>query len=287
MARQNALSIKLANGTDAAQLQEIYGSVIENVNSQAVSIALKNKNLSGNPAAGSVEVKRMSNAVSVAYGTARTAGKGTAVKSAPVVINLDIDREIVEEIQAKDVAAFGVPSMLLRRAGNHIISMARELDTAFFKAAYAADGKVTTSATKVAEQAEAVILAIETTANDYVDGVTRDDIALIMTPAKASALRLEIDALPTTDNALSNGIVGRFHGVDVYVSNHLPKASTQVVDIMGMVYGSVAEPVLVTQQYTDEKIPLTNAHAIELFFNYGVKAVTPELIKYVGDLFVA
>ena len=70
-------AISLLTGENApASLAELYGLVIENVRKKALSQSLKNKNYSGDPAAGSVEHKRFANAEPKAYGTARAASKG-------------------------------------------------------------------------------------------------------------------------------------------------------------------------------------------------------------------
>lgn len=74
MARTKALSLLQAASTKA-DLKEIYGIVIENIQRDTLSNALKSQNYSGSPAAGSVEYKRFANSQSKAYGTARTAGK--------------------------------------------------------------------------------------------------------------------------------------------------------------------------------------------------------------------
>ena len=44
-----------------------------------------------------------------------------------------------------------------------------------------------------------------------------------------------------------------------------------------MVDGSVAQPVM-ANPYTAEKIPLSEATAVSLFYHYGTKVVTPVLI---------
>ena len=287
MARQDALSIKLQDGVTAASLAEEYGKVIENVTARAVSVALKNYNLSGDPAAGSVEAKRLENTSVVAYGTARAAGAGTKPQIKPVVINLDQDIEIVTEIEAKDVKMFGLPNIMQRYSVNHSSAMIRKLDTDFFAEAYAAGTAVTTAATTEAGKIEDLILKLETVSNEFVDGVTRDMMGLVLTPTKHSALRLEIDELPAQDNFYAKGAIGMFHGVPVFVSNHLPKGALQVVDAMVMAFGSVAQPVSISKAYEDEKIPLSNAHAVELFGSYGTKAVTEDLIFYLGDTYVA
>jgi len=287
MARQDALSIKLTDGTTPADLMEQYAGLIENIEATAVSIQLKNYNLSGDPMGGSVEAKRFENSVSVAYGTARTAGAGVDVQTEPVVINLNVDREIVEEIEAKDIKLYGIPAMLQRRAQNHKSAMKRELDTAFFTEAYVTGTATTCAGATWDIKLEELAVALETTSNTYVDGVDRSMMAFVVTPSVHSLLRLQIDAMPATDNAYAKGAVGLYHGVPIWVSNHLPKGVGQVVNAFVMAFGSVAQPVAISQPYTDERIPLSNSHAVELFYNYGTKAVTPDLIRYVGDTYSA
>jgi len=48
--RQDALSIKQINGTAAADLAIVQNQIIENIERSAISVMLKNQNLSGNPA---------------------------------------------------------------------------------------------------------------------------------------------------------------------------------------------------------------------------------------------
>ena len=79
-------------------LKEAYDGVIENVQKATVSSKIKNTDLSGDPEAGTVEAKRFANASSQAYGTARTAGKGNAVKGKPVTISIDKDREFIKDL---------------------------------------------------------------------------------------------------------------------------------------------------------------------------------------------
>ena len=131
MARINSLSILLStSGKD--QLAEKYGPVIENLQKATISGALKNTELSGDPTTGTVEAKRFVNAASAAYGTARAAQKGTGVKASPVTVALNVDKEIIEEIEEKDVRLYGVDNVINRRVSNHGKSMERELERAFF-----------------------------------------------------------------------------------------------------------------------------------------------------------
>ena len=283
MARIDALSLLQENGIDEALLAEAYGAVIEGFEARAVSVALKNQNLSGDPSSGTVEAKRFVNSASQAYGTARTAGAGDAILSEAVVIALDQHREIIEEVEAFDLKTFGVDGILARRRPNHIASMVREMDTAFFAEAYATGTKVTHTATAWDGKLEEMAVKLETVSNDYVDGVDRDMMAFVVTPTVHSALRLLIDEMPAQDNFYAKGAVGVYHGVPVFVSNHLPKAVGQVVDAFVMAFGSVAQPAS-ADQFTPERIPLSKAIALELFYDYGTKAVMPDLIFYSGDL---
>lgn len=61
MARQDALSIYI-NATTKDKLVEVYGEVLEAVQLGAVSEQIKNKNYSGDPESGSVEIDRFKNA---------------------------------------------------------------------------------------------------------------------------------------------------------------------------------------------------------------------------------
>ena len=286
MARQKAQKIFLENGTDEALLAEIYGGVIENFELSAVSLAIKAQNAE-NVSAGSAEFKRFENSASAAYGTARAAGAGVALQTKPITVPIDTHREIVEEFRKADVAAYGVPSLLERRANNHSRSMVRELDTAFFAKAYAEGAKFTPTATAIDEIVEELIVKVESISNAFIDGVDRDDIAVVLSPEKASLLRTKIDNLLIEGNRIENGLLGKFHGVDVYTSNRLPKGTLQVVDMMAMVKGAVAQPVLLADQYQAEKIPLSNDWAVELFYDYGTKALMEDTIFYVGDKYVA
>ena len=283
MARTEAKKIFLENGVDEAELQEIYGGVIENFEKGAVSLLIKAQNAE-NVSAGSAEFKRFENAVSQAYGTARTASAGKFLETKPITVPIDTHKEIVEEFRKADVVAYGVPSLLERRANNHFRSMVRELDTAFFAKAYSTGVQFVPVGATVDLKVEELIVKIETISNSFIDGVDRDDIAIVLSPAQASLLRNKIDTLLIEGNRIENGLLGKFHGVDIYTSNRLPKGVGQVVDMVGMVKGAIAQPVLLADNYQAEKIPLSNDWAVELFYDYGTTTLLPDALFYVGDL---
>ena len=164
----------LLDPTGKMFLAEEYGKVIENVQKLTISGAMKNTELSGDPHAGTVEAKRFANATPKNYGTARTAAKGDGVKGKPVTIPIDQDREIVEEVEQKDVSLLGVEGLIAKRTANHALRMAAELDTKFFEVAGTDATEVDlTGITAIEEIAEKMIQQCETTKNEYVDGVPR------------------------------------------------------------------------------------------------------------------
>lgn len=277
MARIESLNMLLESaGKDF--LAEEYGKVIENISKGTISGALKNTDLSGTPTAGTVEAKRFVNASSKDYGTARSANKGDGVKAKPVVIAINVDKEIIEEIEEKDVSLYGVDSVVSRRTANHGKSMTRELERAFFAEAAAAGTKLTTDKTAINEKVEALIQQIENTKNDFVDGVDRDMIAVVCDTATYGELRNFLDKEANNANVDTGAAeFSRFHGVRVYSSVYLPSG----VEAVGMVDGAIAQPVLPTVS-NPQKIQLSNAIGFGIFYSYGTKAVMPDLIVKVG-----
>lgn len=273
MPRTKAISMT-TDGSSPADLAELYGMVIENVQKLTLSTALKSQQYTGNPAAGSVEFKRFANSESKAYGTARAAGKGDKVKAPPTPVNLDQHKEIVEEIAKFDLETFGVTNIMKRRADNHALSMAATLDRAFFTQAAADATKLEPTGTAIQEIVEEMIQSVETVKNDYVDGVEREQIAVVLSPAKYGALRTFLDTQPNANVDTAGEEFGMYHGAKVYSSTRLPSTTNGI----SMVFGAVAQPV-VTDQYTEpEKIPLSNDFDVSLFYDYGTKSLTPDLM---------
>ena len=272
MARITSLNMLLdPSGKDF--LAELYGKVIDNIQKTTLSSVLKNTDLSGTPTSGTVEARRFANAVSKDYGTARAAAKGDAVKAKPVTVAIDKDKEIVEELEEKDISLYGVDGVLTRRSQNHVSVMTRELERAFFTEAVAAGTAFTTAETGVEKILEAAIQQVETTQNDYIDGVPRDMIRIITTPKFYGEVRDYLDKVSNANVDTAAESFTSFHGVRVDSSVYLPTGT----DFIVMVTGSIAQPVL-PKPYSAEKIPLSSAYAVELFFYYGTKAIMPDLI---------
>ena len=273
MSRIESLSMLLET-TGRDFLAEEYGKVIENIQKMTIAGALKNTDLSGTPTAGTVEAKRFVNSQSQAYGTARAAGAANNVRVRPVTIPIDQDREIIEEIENKDVALYGVEGTIQRRIANHQRSLMREIERSFFTEANTAGTAITATSTAINVITEQVIQQIESTQNDFVDGVDRDMISLVMDTFHYGLLRDDLDR--ETNNANVNTAVAEFriyHGVRVFPSVYLPAGT----GIVGMAQGSVAQPIMPVLS-DPVKIQLSDAYAFGIFFYYGVKSVMPDLI---------
>ncbi len=272
MPRIESLNI-LTTDDGKAYLAELYGKVIENVNKELISARFKNTDLSGDPTAGSVEAKRFANAKSKAYGTARAEGKGDAVKAEAVTVPINQDKEIIEELEQKDVSLFGVDGVMDKRAVNHVQRMASELDSDFFLEGKNSGTKITPAATAIEDELEEAIQVCENTKNDFVDGVPRSMINLVCSTAYYGKIRTFLDKVsrPNIDSTAEEFMA--YHGVKTFSSVHLPEG----VEYEIMADGAIAQPVM-SKEYKSEKVPLSDAYAVELFYSYGTKAVMPDLI---------
>lgn len=278
MARIDALSIELLSG-GKDKLAEEYGKVIENIQARTLSARLKNTDLSGDPTSGTVEAKRFVNVVGQAYGTARGAGKGNAVKAKPVIVAINDNTEYLEEVEEKDLRTYGVNGLIERRTRNHENQLAVELDTKFFAEAVNAGSEFTPTKTDVAEEVEEAIQKVETTKNEFVQGVPRNMIEVVMSPAYYGSLRTKINASGNSLKlvGMANYEEGTFNNTKVYSSAFLPAGTDYIV----MVNGAVAQPVH-TSIYNPKKVDLSDATAFGLFAYKGTKAVMEDLIIYKG-----
>lgn len=275
MARTNAISL-LSGVSTPATLAEIYGLVIENVQKSTLSTALKSQQYTGNPAAGSVEFKRFANSEAKTYGTARTAAKGDKITVPPTTVNLSTHKEIVEEVAKFDIDTFGVAGIMQRRADNHVLTMAADLDRAFFTEANTSGTAFTpgSGVTEIQDIVESMIQTLEVVKNDYTDGVDRGMMDLVLSPAQYGKLRTFLDTQSNPNVDTAGEEFGMYHGVRVYSCTRLAEKCNGLL----MIRGAVAQPDVVDQYSNPEKIPLSNDFAVSLFYDYGTKALTPDLI---------
>lgn len=183
----------------------------------------------------------------------------------------------MEEVEEKDLRTYGVNGLIERRTKNHQDSLAVELDTKFFAEAKNAGTALEITATDIADEMEEAIQKVETVKNDYVNGVPRNMIAVVMTPAYYGKLRNKINAIPNSNNlgVVPNYEGGIFNNCNVYSNVFLPEG----VDYVVMLKGAIAQPVM-TSISAPEKIQMSDATAFGLFAYKGTKAVTEDLIFY-------
>ena len=252
-------------------LAEKYAGVITNVQKMTTSGRIKNTDLSGDPESGTLTAKRFVNATSQDYGTARAAGAGNKVKDKEVSIPIDQDKEFVEEIEEKDIKLLGVDGLIK----NHAMRMAAELDEKFYLQAQT-EGTAFTPAegvTELKDIVESAIVTLETLKNNYIDGLDRSMLTVVMSAETYSAMRMYLDTVVNTNVDTTSEEFFVYHGVKVFSSTRLPSGVSFIV----MMDGSIAQPIM-SHPYKAERIPLSDAVALELFFYYGTKAVTPETI---------
>lgn len=279
MARTEALSIYVSDSVKAELKNKIAG-VFENLAKDTISGRLKSKNGNLNEKAGSFEFKRFANATRQEYGTARTAGAGNKVKAAPIIINLDRNSEIVEEVNSFDAASFtdeDLNAFLSRRKTAIQQSVSRDLDRDFFLAAQTGgtSGTAVNTANPLVAQLEAIIAELEVTNNEYVDGVDREQMALVLSPTLYGKVKTELNDCYNFSGTVADEVFKGINGVATFSSNRLPDG----VDYVLMVMDSIAQPVMITEA-TIEKIPLSTEYAVEIFYRNKSQVLAKELVIY-------
>ena len=100
-------------------------------------------------------------------------------------------------------------------------------------------------------------------------------LSITFDPDTYSAMRMYLDTVVNTNVDTTKEEFMMYHGVKCYSSNRLPAG----VKFEIMMDESIAQPIK-SVPYTAERIPLSEAVAVEMFFYYGTKAVTPETILW-------
>lgn len=276
MAKEKSLYIGLYGSENTNDdLQEILSGVLENIQTIAVSEALKSRNGSGTPTSGSVEYKRFVNSELKAIGTARTAGAGTKIEAKPIIVNIDDDKEIVEEVTGKDLKLYGIAGVAEKRKANHAKRTAAYLDTLFFAEAVSAGTKVDRgSYTAVQDIIDNMIVTAKATKSDFIDGIDAMDLALVVNGTYRKALKSALDELPNGTTP-KNGEIGMYDSLTTYECNRMPAGINAIV----MLKEAIAQPYY-TSEYDMEKIPLSENFGLELFLHDGTQALVEEAIYY-------
>lgn len=270
-----SLALYAENGTDKIDLAVEYAGILENISANTISGAWKNKSLSGTPVKGGViYATRMVNASSDAYGTARAAGKAKNLRARQVPVFINIDRENYEEVEQKDVLLSGVEGLINNRLRSQESALIRENERLFFETACLGGDKFTFTASAEQEKLGEIVRDIETTHNEFVDGVERDLIKVALDPATYEAVHTYLD--PMKDP--SGKEFYAYHGVEVKPSVYLPDGVTHCA----MVEESVALPIVVTDVQDVTKVQNSAAYSFGMAYSEGAAAVMPDLIRFAG-----
>lgn len=280
MARQATLNIQdYLNENVNDNLQEILSGVIENIQTSAVSEALKNKEGSGEPTSGSVEYKRFANAELVDKGTAREAQAGVKVKAKPIIININDDKEIIEELQLKDVKLYGIDGMAEKRKGNFTKRVIAYLDRKFFATTVTAGTKFKRGTlTDPKDILDAMIVQAKSITSAFIDGIDAEDLAIVLSPTWRKAVKNDLDELPNGTTP-SNGAIGMYDSIIVHETHRLPEGVNAIVTLKG----AVAQPYYLSE-YGAEKVPFDDAIALETFLYNGSGALSKEAILYDAEV---
>lgn len=270
---QEALNIMLQDGKTKDNLKQVLSGVLENVSAKAVSEQIKAKNGSGNPEGGVIEYKRFVNAELKDKGTARAAGKGDKVKAKPVKVVIDTDKEIVEELQGKDIRLYGIDGMAEKRKVNHQSAIIRYLDREFF--AKVLEGTEVTAKDNIQDTIDNLLEKARTLKNDFIDGIESDLLVIVVNSTYRKGMKKILDELPNGTDPKEQAI-GMYDSVRVYESNRLPTDIEAVV----MMDGAIAQPYYVSE-YSAEKVPFDDAAALEDYLYKGTKALMEDTIFYV------
>jgi hypothetical protein len=237
---------------------------------------LINKNISGNPRSGSVIVRRLNNATVNTYGTAKTAGEGTPVKSSTVKVDVLTRKEIIETIDLSDFNQYGLPTLFQSRTAEFGMAMAADMDDAFFAEAEDKATVVTPTSTTLIGQFEELVSSLQRTYNVNSRGISRRFIDVVLRSDIYGQLLNEIHMLA---NPNGGGVaIPTLNGVRV----HSNISEEQTSPMIAMVNGAIAQPGFVVdiREYDVEK---SVERESLLVFQYGTLAVAADLIKKIED----
>jgi len=268
---QDSFSIYQSNGTDKAKLREIIVEIPGMISKLLVSGLAKNKQVSGDPASGSVKVSRFIGSTVRDYGTARGNGFGDKLKDNYVTVLLDEEKEVVEEVNNFDLRQYGLEGILEKRAGAVAFAYQNHLDQEFYKVAEDEGTEVTSEGDTVLKRFDSIVRAVATVKNGNVNGVPRGMIVVTLSPEAYDEVQAKIDELP---NPVEGGVkIGTLHGV--FVMENI----NQTEEMIAMAMGAIAQPSIISNIKFGE-VPFSNEQAITFFFNYGTKCVMPDLVMY-------
>lgn len=274
---QKATSVVISDGVTKDDLLLQYGKIQDVIAAQFVYRDLVNTNYLNDPIkGGTVKVRRMKTATSQAYGTARTAGEANKLQNNYSKVEVDTDRELAEELSAKDIKLWqeeGALAILEGRREIFGLSMGVELEKAYFtklqQTAVANSLVDVSGGSDIQDKLSLLIEHLEAIENDNVHNVDRSMMVLTVAPKW-------FDALEKVVTTFNNPITGRtdakaFRGVEIR------PAVRQGFDAIVQVVGSLAQPV-VMDEFSIDKPDFSNDKYAYMSYYYGTGAVMSDLV---------
>ena len=271
-----SLNILQVDANTKALLEQAYGALVQNYQRQTISQTMRNQNLSGTLASGSVRAARYANSQSQPYGTARAAGRAQELKEKKVLVEIKKYLEIPEEFEEFDQRTMPgfLQEVIAGRNTNHSDTMARDRETDFFTVGREEGTRVTPEGNTPDVQFENLVLSLTTLQNDFFHGIDRSMIFCIMSDAAYSAFRIAINREMQNANVTSAAENFITHnGVRVYPSPYLPGGVSRMV----MARGAIAMPQLVLP-YRVSQDPFSFAVILKTAYALTATAVMPDTI---------
>lgn len=275
---ESANSVKLIDGVTADDLALQYGKIQGFIAGSFSFRDLVNTNyLSGEAIkGGTIEVGRIAGATSQAYGTARTAGEGNDLKNNSVDVKIDTDREISEEMNAKDIKLWnklGAVGVLEGRRNQYGLSIGIELEEAYYvelqNTAVSAGLVNVSGESTIQAKLSLLIQTLEAVENDNVSKVDRNMMVLTLAPEHYDDLE---EYLVSLENPISGRTDAKaFRGVEVR------RATRQGFDAIVQVRGAIAQPVVMDEFYI-AKPQFSNDNYTYMSYYFGTKAVMSDLV---------
>lgn len=276
----DALNI-LAGPNTKAKLAVEFKGVLENIQAKTLAMQLRSTDLSGDPKGGRLEIKKFANFTAKNYGTAATAGKGDALVEDKTYIDIDNDKEIIKDLEAKDVALYGVDGLVSKVGEKSEKALERELDRAFFTYAESVATEYTPGKdeTTILDVLDGAVTTLNELSTDYIDGVDDEDIVIVLNSANYKKVRKYLDSVSNSTVNSAEGTITTLHDIQIEKSVRLPDGCGGLI----MIKNIIGLPVLVNGVNT-EKIQYKNAVSSQLFYSYGVGTATEEGILKISDV---
>jgi hypothetical protein len=277
MELQSANSVVISDGVTADDLLLQYGKIQDGIASDFIFRDLVNTQYINEPVkGGTVKVKRMKISASQPYGTARAAREANKLQNNYAKVDVDTDREIAEEMDAKDMklwAEEGSIAVLENRQPSFSLGMGIELEEAYFtklQQLAVANGLVNVSGeSDVQDKLTLLINTLGAVENDNVNKVPRRMMVLTLASKWYDALEKEL-------TTLENPISGRTDA-KMFREVEVRRAERQGFDAIVQAIGSVAQPVVMGDFKVEEIQLSADGYAYMPYF-YGTDGVMGELV---------